>query len=136
MTVREDMGEVKISNEVISHIVRRTAREVDGVVGISGRFSLNDVFGKKDTEKGISIKTENNSCDITIEVKLEYGLPIYDVARKLQKRVKDAVEQMTGLIVGNVNVVITGLAESGDVEPRERLSQEDPRAQLQDEETL
>jgi uncharacterized alkaline shock family protein YloU len=117
MTGREDFGEVQVLNEVIAHIVRRTSREVEGVVGIAGGFSLKK-FGIKDVDKGIEIKTEGNTCDITIDVKIEYGLPIYDVARNLQKRITDSVEQMTNLRVNSVNVRITGLAESGDIEPQ------------------
>lgn len=134
MAVREDLGEIKVSNEVISHIVRRTAREVEGVVSIAGRSWFNDAFNRKE-DKGIAIKTEGNTCDITIEVKLQYGLPIYDVANKLQRRIKDAVEQMTGLVIGNVNVVISGLAESDEGEVRDGLAAEDQPA-LRDEEVL
>jgi uncharacterized alkaline shock family protein YloU len=110
MPVTEDMGEIKINNEVVARIAHRAAAEVDGVGELGGRFSFSDVLGRKDSERGVHVSIEGNRAVITMEVKVQYGVNMYEAAHRLQKRVKDSVEQMTGLLVDKVNITIKDIA--------------------------
>ena len=106
MTVGENMGEIKINNEVVARIAHRAASDVEGIGELSGKFSFSDMLGRKDSERGVQVSIEGNRAVITMEVKIQYGVNMYEVAHRLQKCVKDNVEQMTGLVVDKVNVTI------------------------------
>ena len=105
MNIGETWGEIKISNEVVVTISSIAASNVEGVHCAGGKT----IFGKKDIERGITAAVEENHAVITVEVKIDYGMNIYDTVRKLQKQIKDAVEQMTGLEVDKVNVTVKGV---------------------------
>jgi uncharacterized alkaline shock family protein YloU len=110
MPVQEDLGEIKINNEVVARIAHRAASEVEGIGELGGKFSFSDMLGRKDSERGVHVAIEGNRASITMEVRIQYGLNMYEVAYRLQKTVKDTVEQTTGLIVDKVNVTIKDIA--------------------------
>jgi len=105
----DKLGDIKINNEVVSTIAAMAANEVPGIIPASGGFSFRDMLGIKDIDKGVSVQITDNRVVINIEVSIEYGTNIYDASHRLQKRVKDQVEQMTGLVVEEVNVIIKGV---------------------------
>ena len=107
----EDDG-IKISDDVVSVIAGVAVSEVSGVAGMAGGFAggISEVFReKKNLAKGI--KTEKNEKNVKIDVNIivEYGSRIPDVAFEIQNRVKKAVESMTGLKVEEVNVHVQGV---------------------------
>ena len=105
-----DLGGIKINPEVICTIASMAAVGVEGVVSLSGKFTLSERWGKKDSDKGVSVSMEGDHATITIEINVEYGINIYETAQKVQRVVKDAVESMAGLPVAAVNVSIAGIA--------------------------
>ena len=74
------------------------ASEVNGVYGMSGgiREGLTDMLGKQNFSKGIKVYTEGHTVRVEVHVIITYGFNIPDVAIKLQEKVKEAVENMTG----------------------------------------
>lgn len=109
MSVQEDLGDIKINNEVVGTIASLAAIEVEGIVSLAGRYSLAEMWGRKDLDKGISVAITENQAEIGVEVNVEYGIDIYKAAHQLQLAVKNAVEGMTGLVVSRVNVSIRGI---------------------------
>ena len=111
MAGQEDLGDIHINNEVVVKIASLAAVEVDGVISLAGKFSLAEVWGRKDLEKGVSaeIFDDDTKANIKIEVDVEYGIDIYKAARQLQLTIKNAIEGMTGLIVPRVEVSIRGI---------------------------
>ena len=85
------------------------AQEVEGVVSMGGKFSLSEMLGRKDSDRGVKVEIQGGRAAIDVDVKIEYGRNMYDAAHILQKKVKDTVEQMTGLIVEKVKVKINGI---------------------------
>ena len=65
--------------------------------------------GKKNLAKGIKVDSENKNTKIDVNIVVEYGVRIPDVAYEIQNRVKTAVENMTGLKVEEVNVHVQGV---------------------------
>jgi len=120
MAVSEDFGEIKINNEVVGTIAGLAAMEVEGISGMGGKFSLGEMLGRKDADKGVTVAIEGNRATISVEVKVEYGINMYEAAHKLQKCVKDAVERMTGLVVDKVNVIIKGIVVSEHEKKQEK----------------
>jgi len=120
MAVSEDFGEIKINNEVVGTIAGLAAMEVEGISGMGGKFSLGEMLGRKDADKGVTVAIEGNRATISVEVKVEYGVNMYEAAHKLQKCVKDSVERMTGLVVDKVNVIIKGIVVSEHEKKQEK----------------
>jgi uncharacterized alkaline shock family protein YloU len=111
MTPQEDLGEIKINNEVVGTIAALAAVEVDGIVSLAGKFSLAEMWGRKDMEKGFSVEIDAEAPKVKIraEINVEYGVDIYKAAHQLQQAVKNAVEGMTGLKVEKVDVTVRGI---------------------------
>ena len=117
--VMENNGEVtlentniKIADDVIAVIAGAAASEVSGVASMAGGFAggISEVFsGKKNFAKGIKVETGDKETKIDVNIIVEYGVRIPDVAYEIQTRVKKAVEGMTGLKVSEVNVHIQGV---------------------------
>lgn len=103
---------IKIADDVIAVIAGAAASEVPGVSSMAGGFAggISEVFsGKKNLAKGIKIEAGEKETKIDVNIIVEYGVRIPDVAFEIQNRVKKAVESMTGLKVVEVNVHIQGV---------------------------
>ena len=103
---------IKIENDVIAVIAGVAVSEVSGVYGMQGGFAggISEVLkGKKNLAKGIKVETENNKAKIDVNIIVEYGARIPDVAFEIQNKVKKAVKEMTGLDVLEVNVHVQGV---------------------------
>ena len=119
VNVEENQGEVtlentniKIADDVIAVIAGAAASEVPGVSSMAGGFAggISEVFsGKKNFAKGIKIEAGEKETKIDVNIIVEYGARIPDVAFEIQNRVKKAVEGMTGLKVLEVNVHVQGV---------------------------
>ena len=103
---------IKISSDVIAVIAGVAVSEVPGVFGMAGGFAggITEVLkGKKNLAKGLKVDTTDNKAKIDVNIIVEYGARIPDVAFEIQNRVKTAVENMTGLKVEEVNVHVQGV---------------------------
>ena len=110
---------IQISNDVIAVIAGVAVSEVPGVSGMAGGFAggISEVFsGKKNLAKGIKVDATETEAKIDVNIIVEYGTRIPDVAFEIQNRVKKAVENMTGLKVLEVNVHVQGVHTSDDDE--------------------
>ena len=103
---------IQISNDVVAVIAGVAVSEVSGVAGMAGGFAggISEVFsGKKNLAKGIKVEVMEAQAKIDVNIIVEYGSRIPDVAFEIQNRVKKAVESMTGLNVEEVNVHVQGV---------------------------
>lgn len=109
---KEFLGEVNIVPEVIATIISRTVISIAAVAGLAthAKGGIGTLLGTKELEKGIKVDLkENKEVSTTISVILEYGSIIIQVAREIQKKVKEELENKTGLKVTSVNVNIQGV---------------------------
>ncbi|MBP3831391.1 MAG: Asp23/Gls24 family envelope stress response protein [Clostridia bacterium] len=103
---------IKISNDVIAVIAGVAASEVPGVSAMAGGLTggLTEALkGKKNLAKGIKVEATEKTAKIDVNIIVEYGSRIPDVAFEIQNRVKKSVESMTGLKVEEVNVHVQGV---------------------------
>ena len=113
--IRED--KIRISEEVIATIAGIAASENENLASMSGGFvdGIAGMLGKKSPGKGIKVEIKDNLVDIDLAVVMQYGCKIHEVARDMQKRVRDAVESMTGMTVNAININILGvIVEKGN----------------------
>ena len=110
--IKTDNEGIKISDDVVAVIAGVAVTEVPGVSGMAGGFAggISEVFsGKKNLAKGIKVEISDKDVKIDVNIIVEYGSRIPDVAFEIQNRVKKAVESMTGLNVEEVNVHVQGV---------------------------
>ena len=109
--IEENEG-IEISGDVIAVIAGVAVSEVQGVASMSGGFAggITEVLsGKKNLAKGIKVDKTDDAVKIDVNIIVEYGSRIPDVAFEIQNRVKKSVENMTGLKVEEVNVHVQGV---------------------------
>jgi uncharacterized alkaline shock family protein YloU len=108
----EDVGSVRIADEVISIIAGLAATEVPGVAGMSGGLvgGIAELLGKKNLSKGVRVRLGDKEASIDLYVILEYGINIPDAAVKIQEKVKEAVENMSGMEVVEINIHVQGIS--------------------------
>ena len=122
--VQIEQNGIKIADEVIATIASKVASDVEGVHSMSGGFAggISEVFGKKNSTKGIKVDNSEKGLKIDVNIIVEYGSRIPDIAFQIQNRVKKAVEEMTGLKIEEVNVNIQGV--STEVQKNEEKTDE------------
>ncbi|ACB85279.1 Asp23/Gls24 family envelope stress response protein [Natranaerobius thermophilus] len=108
MAEKNELGHVRIGNNVIGVIAYLALSDFDEIYNVGGGISegLSEFFGKKSQSKGINVELEEDNVFIDVNVDIKYGTKIPDVSKAAQEAVKEAVENMTGFSVTNVNVNI------------------------------
>ena len=107
----EFKGSIKISDDVIASIASAAAIEVSGIAGMSTGIAgeIYEFIGKKNPAKGVKIVNGDNSVTVDIFIIVDYGVKIHEVAGEVQRKVKSAIEEMTGLDIPAVNVHVQGV---------------------------
>lgn len=107
----DNLGEVKIADEVVAIIAGLAATEVEGVSSMAGNITneLVSKLGMKNLSKGIRVEVVDGVVSVDVALNIAYGYAIPDVSVKVQDKVKTAVETMTGLEVSIVNVRIASV---------------------------
>ena len=122
-----DNNEIKIADDVVAVIAGVAVSEVSGVAEMAGGFAggITEVLsGKKNLAKGIKVEVGEKDTKIDVNIIVEYGVRIPDVAFEIQNRVKKSVEAMTGLNVVEVNVHVQGVSTESKEEVEEVKTEE------------
>ena len=109
-TIKEDenLGEVKIADEVVAIIAGLAAMEVEGVASMSGNATkeLISKLGMKSLSKGVKVDVLEGIVTVSLKLNLKYGYNVMEICQKVQEKVKASIENMTGLTVADVNIRI------------------------------
>ena len=108
---KDKIGEVQIADEVVAIIAGLAATEVEGVDSMAGNIT-NELVGKlgmKNLSKGVKVDVLEDVVCVDLALNIEYGFNILETSKKVQERVKSAIENMTGLNVSDVNVRIASV---------------------------
>jgi len=103
--------DVKIADEVVAAIAGLAATEVDGVASLTGNLT-HDVIAKQNTRslaKGVALNIKGKEVAITLSLVIKEGCSIKDVSQKVQDKVKNSVQNMTGFTVSTVHIHISGM---------------------------
>jgi uncharacterized alkaline shock family protein YloU len=109
-------GRTTISSMVVQKVAGLAAREVSGVYTLGGGVSR--AFGAiKEripgsgtvTTSGVSVEVGEKQAAVDLDVVVEYGARIVDVARAVRRNVIAIVEQITGLEVIEVNLAVNDI---------------------------
>ena len=107
----DGIGSVQIADEVVAMIASLAAMEVEGVYSLAGKVTneLMSKVGVKNLTRGVKVEVIGSDVKVELVVMLEYGYNIPATSQKVQERVKNAIENMTGLTVTDVNIRIAGV---------------------------
>jgi len=113
-SVRENMGNLRISKDVLATIAKHVACEVEGVSGMVNSparlKNFKNLFSSvSSSAKSVDVEISDDMAIIDVYVALKYGANIPRVSEKIQKNIKDAVLAMTSIVVSKVNVHIAGI---------------------------
>ena len=105
------LGSIRIADEVVSIIAGLAATEVEGIVGMSGGIAggIAEMLGRKNFAKGVKVEVGEKEAAVDLYIIVKYGVRIPDVALAAQENVKQAIENMTGLSVVEVNIHVQGV---------------------------
>ena len=103
-----ELGNIKIADEVVKTISAKAAQDVSGVYKLAGGVAdeVSKMLGKKRLTNGVKVEVGEKECSVEIYIIVEYGYQISEVAQNVQKNVLTAVSTMTGLKVVEVNVFV------------------------------
>lgn len=110
ITSRFPLGNVSFTDGYFSTLVGEATKQCYGVVAMAPR-NMTDavksmVYGSDYPEKGVRVTQQNGRLVIELHIAVSYGLNISTAARSISHRVKDEVEQATGLKVARVVVSV------------------------------
>ncbi|MFH8462734.1 Asp23/Gls24 family envelope stress response protein [Streptomyces sp. NPDC017991] len=108
-----DRGRTSIADVVVVKVAGIAAREIPGVYDMGGGLSrtigaVRDRVpgGRPNVGRGVKVEVGERQTAIDLDLVVEYGVPITDVAREVRENVISAVERVTGLDVVEVNVTV------------------------------
>lgn len=115
----------RISDDVIMTIAATVLSEVRGVASVPGGI-VSGILGRKGASKGIKVEASDQEVVIDVAVVMDYGARIPEVAAEVQTKIRQAVEEITGMYVRAVNVAVQGmrLPETVQLEAEEAASLE------------
>ncbi|WP_128377923.1 Asp23/Gls24 family envelope stress response protein [Streptomyces cavernae] len=123
-------GRTTIADGVVEKIAGLAARDVLGVhamgSGVSRTFGVvrdRMPSGSRAVTRGVKAEVGEVQTALDLEIVVEYGVSIADVARAVRENVISAVERMTGLEVVEVNIAVSDvkLPEEEEEEPEPRI---------------
>ena len=107
----ESIGTVQIADDVVAMIASLATTEVDGVSAMAGNITneLMSKVGVKNLTKGVKVEVQDKNVTVDLAVTMEYGYNIPATCQAVQQKVKNAIENMTGLTCSDVNIRIAGV---------------------------
>ena len=127
-----EIGEVKISEEVISVVAGLAVTEVEGVsVANSIADGIVEKFVKKNYGKGIRVELTEKEVSVDVHVVVDYGIKIPDAAWQLQEIIKKNIENMTDLTVSKVNIFVESISierEKAEMKEARSVTKEEKKA--------
>lgn len=111
-----EYGHIDISEEAIAVIAGSAAMECYGLVGMASRKQFKDgiaeLLGRENLARGVEVNLENNRLAIYLYIIVSYGTKISEVAHNIQQKVKYVLNEVVGLEVAEVGVVVQGVRVS------------------------
>ncbi|MCI1723699.1 MAG: Asp23/Gls24 family envelope stress response protein [Lachnospiraceae bacterium] len=109
---QENVGSVKVTEEVTAIIAGLAATEVEGVSSMAGGVTKDLIakLGMRSLRSGVKVDVLEGVVTVDLTLNIAYGYSIVDVSKKVQEKVKTAIESMTGMEVSDVNVRVADVS--------------------------
>ena len=109
---KSENGDIIIENAVLADLAGISAMESYGIVGMAAKNATEGIFELlkfENLSKGIKVIQEDNMTVIELHFILEYGVKISTVGQNIIDRVKFNVENMTGITIDRIDVIVDGI---------------------------
>ena len=117
-------GRTLIADSVVAKIVALATREIGGVYEMGagatrmiGTMRERVPGGRASVAQGVRVEVGEMQAAADIDLVVEYGVVIPDLAEAVRRNVINAVERMCGLEVTEVNISIDDINVPGDEQP-------------------
>lgn len=110
--VKNDIGTIFISEDVLLKVVGYAALECYGIVAMSSKRAkdgLVEWLGRENLSKGVQIRMVEDQLDVDLFIVVEYGISVAEVCKTIVEQVKYKLESMTGVKVRRVNISVEGI---------------------------
>ena len=106
-------GSLQISTDVLAKIARLAALEVGGVAEVTtgNNQNVRGLLGRTGLRKPVTVALEDGVAAVTVQLTADYGQKIMPLCEKVQENVKQTIQNMTGITVSRVDVLVVGLAQ-------------------------
>ncbi len=107
----DNIGSVKIANDVVAVIAGLAAMEIEGVSALQGNITSQNMnkTSRSKLAKGARVIVTGSDVKAELSILMDYGYNIPTTCQKVQTRVKNALQNMTGLNVTDVDIRIAGI---------------------------
>lgn len=123
-----ELGAIRISDSVISSLVRRAALGVDGVSRLASTFvdNIAEIVGSRKTSyRSINIIMEEDRVEVEVKLNIKFGYKVPEVAGMVQTAIIESVENTTGMNVSSVNVIVQEIEDPvEETEAEDEISDE------------
>lgn len=121
-------GRIAIAPDVVESIAGITVDQIDGVHLISNNISkgFNTILGRDAVGAGTKLIEDERGLVIRVNVMLDFGVSVPQVATKIQDRIQQQLLFMTGIVIDEVNVVVSGMVPdktTSDIDPNDIFSE-------------
>ncbi|WP_372451059.1 Asp23/Gls24 family envelope stress response protein [Streptomonospora nanhaiensis] len=129
-------GRTTIADHVVAKIAGMAAREVDGVHRMGGgstrafgavRDRVSGGGTTASAARGVAVEVGERQTAVDIDLVVEYGVAIPDLAGAVRRNVIQGVERMTGLEVTEVNITVDDIHLPDDTDDSESGDDSEPR---------
>lgn len=128
-------GETTIADVVVAKIAGMAAREVPGVHAMGGGFARGmgamrervPGGGGQSAVSGVKVEVGQKQAAVDLQLVVEYGVAIQDVAGEVRESVISAVERMTGREVVEVGIAVDDVHLPDEEASSDEESEEDRR---------
>lgn len=113
--IKNDLGTIFISKDVIAAITGISAMECYGLVGMSSRNvkdGISELLGRDNLSKGIEVEIKGDKVLISINIIVEYGIKVSEVAHNVIDKVKFTLKEMLDLENVDIHVNIQSIRVS------------------------
>ncbi|KAA8787830.1 Asp23/Gls24 family envelope stress response protein [Paenibacillus amylolyticus] len=108
MLIQTGLGKTTFSKETISKFVSMALDMTDGLV-LSSTYIGSITRKLTGNTAGIELREHDKGIDIHLSIIVQYGMRLHEVCRELQYKVKDVVEDFTGLTIIAIHLKIEGI---------------------------
>ena len=121
-------GRTTIADTVVQKIAGMAAREVSGVYQLGGGAATAKAFSaireripgaSQSSGQGVSTEVGERQAAIDLDLVVEFGVAIVDLAQAVRRNVISSVERMTGLEVTEVNITVNDIHLPSEDKPEE-----------------
>ncbi|MBD1371843.1 Asp23/Gls24 family envelope stress response protein [Hazenella sp. IB182357] len=118
MSAKEAKKGLSFSNDVIATIAGIAANEIEGIFSMSGGVvdGFAERLGRKSLSKGVMVRVSEKEVAIDLRVIVEFGQRVPEVYAQVVEHVENAIHNMTGLNVLEVNMYVEGVSLLEDEE--------------------